>query len=96
MSEDSTSGEPVSKGAVNDGSVNESAAAGEQASPVPDDFTAHRDRLVRERRDHRWDALVDQAVGVVIARSGCGSAEAVAQLAAVAGRSGRPLRAVAA
>ncbi|GAA2002180.1 SpoIIE family protein phosphatase [Catenulispora subtropica] len=63
---------------------------------MSEDFAAHRDRLARERREHRWDALVDQAVGVVMARSGCGSAEAVAQLAAIARRSGRPLRAVAA
>ncbi|NUR24541.1 MAG: ANTAR domain-containing protein, partial [Catenulispora sp.] len=63
---------------------------------MTEDFAARRDRLARERRDHRWDALVDQAVGVIIGRSGCGSAEAVAQLASIAQRSRRPLRAVAA
>lgn len=58
-------------------------------------FADERRRLLHEQREHRRDALVDQAVGVVIARSGCGSAEAVAQLSAIAERTRRPLADVA-
>ncbi|MEY9892055.1 PAS domain S-box-containing protein [Catenulispora sp. MAP5-51] len=59
-------------------------------------FAAERRQLLHDQRAHRRDALVDQAVGVVMARSACGSAEAVAQLAAIAERTRRPLADVAA
>jgi len=58
-------------------------------------FADERRHLLQDQREHRRDALVDQAVGVVIARSGCGSAEAVAQLSAIAERTRRPLADVA-
>jgi serine phosphatase RsbU (regulator of sigma subunit)/PAS domain-containing protein len=61
-----------------------------------EEFADRRRRLLRERSEHRRDALLDQAVGVVMGRSGCGSAEAVAQLVAIARGSGRTLAAVAA
>src|SRR2546423_3424236 len=81
-----------------------SRSGGEETTPRPtgdteavaQDFAAYRERMARAERRHRRDALVDQAVGVVIGRSGCGSAEAVAQLAAIARRSGRALHEVAA
>ncbi|WP_194915564.1 SpoIIE family protein phosphatase [Catenulispora rubra] len=59
-------------------------------------FAEERRRQLDEERAYRRDAIVDQAVGVVMARSACGSAEAVAQLSAVAQRSRRPLADVAA
>ena len=59
-------------------------------------FADERRRVLHEQRRHRRDALIDQAVGVVMARSVCGSAEAVAQLAAIAERTGRTLADVAA
>ena len=58
-------------------------------------FAEERRRQLDEEREYRRDAIVDQAVGVVMARSACGSAEAVAQLSAVAQRSRRPLADVA-
>jgi GAF domain/ANTAR domain len=58
-------------------------------------FAEERRHLLHDQREHRRDALVDQALGVVMARSGCGSAEALAQLAAVAERTRRPLADVA-
>jgi PAS domain-containing protein len=59
-------------------------------------FAEERRRQLDEEREYRRDAIVDQAVGVLMARSACGSAEAVAQLSAVAQRSRRPLADVAA
>jgi serine phosphatase RsbU (regulator of sigma subunit)/PAS domain-containing protein len=59
-------------------------------------FADERRQLLRDQRAHRRDALLDQAVGVVMARSACTSAEALAQLAAIAERTGRPLADVAA
>lgn len=72
-----------------------------QSSQSPADEAArelaeYRERRTRQSRAHRRDALVDQAVGIIMARSGHGSAEAVAQLAAIARRSRRPLAEVAA
>ncbi|MEY9860859.1 PAS domain-containing protein [Catenulispora sp. GAS73] len=58
-------------------------------------FAEERRRQLDEEREYRRDAIVDQAVGVLMARSACGSAEAVAQLSAVAQRSRRPLADVA-
>jgi serine phosphatase RsbU (regulator of sigma subunit) len=63
--------------------------------PAASAFADERRNLLHDQREHRRDALVDQAVGVIIARSGCGSAEAVAQLSAIAERTRRPLADVA-
>ncbi|MBS2538792.1 SpoIIE family protein phosphatase [Catenulispora sp. NF23] len=71
-------------------------AARERLRAAASAFADERRQLLAEQRGHRRDALVDQAVGVIMARSACGSAEAVAQLAAVAQRSQRPLADVAA
>ena len=49
-----------------------------------------------ERRRFLTHTVVDQAVGVLIARSGCTSAEAFAQLADIAQRTGRELTEIAA
>src|SRR2546423_14387416 len=73
-----------------------SRSGGEETTPRPtgdteavaQDFAAYRERMARAERRHRRDALVDQAVGVVIGRSGCGSAEAGAPPAARAPRPG--------
>ena len=59
-------------------------------------FAEARRQVLDEERRFRRDALVDQAVGVAMARSACGSAEALAQLAAIAERTRRPLADVAA
>ena len=75
--------------------ASEDSAARGSVRAAASAFADERRHLLHDQRRHRRDALVDQAVGVVMARSGCGSAEAVAQLSAIAERSRRPLADVA-